>query len=175
MPTLIVVCGPPAAGKSILSLSLGQQLGLAVIAKDAIKEALMDHLGDGAAVGGAAFSVQFLVAAKLLNSGVGLILEGAFFRDQPELRSIATLGHTVVVHVVAPVDVLVERFTARQSQRHPGHRGLEAIPDLRQRMLDGTYEPPDLGVPLLRVDTTDGFRPPEHEILRWLCDHLVSR
>jgi hypothetical protein len=45
-----------------------------VIAKDLIKEALMDHFGGDEPVGVAAFAVQFTVARAILESGSGLIL-----------------------------------------------------------------------------------------------------
>jgi predicted kinase len=171
-PPLVIICGPPGAGKSTLATTLSQRLRLPVIAKDAIKEALMDHLGGGAAVGVAAFAVQFLIARTLLESGLGLILEGAVFHDQGELGELANVGRSAVVHVSAPLDCLVARYAAREPDRHPGHRGLEAIPDLRSRVRGGSYELPDLGVPVLRVDSADGFEPSDTEIEAWLINKL---
>jgi hypothetical protein len=143
-----------------------------VIAKDSIKEALMDHLGGGEPVGAAASAVQFAIARTLLESGSGLILEGAFCGDQHELGGLAKLARTAVVHVAAPLDCLVDRYVARQIVRHPGHRGLEALPDLRARVLSGAYEPPNLGLPLLRVNGADGFEPSEADIDAWLVNVL---
>lgn len=145
---------------------------LPVMAKDAIKEALMDHLGGAEPVGAAAFAVQLAVARTLLESGAGLILEGAFFRDQHELSELVKLGRTAVVYVSAPLDCLVDRYVARQGVRHPGHRGLEALPDLRARVLAGAYEPSNLGLPLLRVDNTDGFEPSEANVVAWIVNAL---
>jgi predicted kinase len=81
LPNLIVVCGPPGAGKSKLATTLSRETRLPVIAKDVIKEALMDHFGGDEPVGIAAFAVQFTIARVILEAGSGLILEGAFFRD----------------------------------------------------------------------------------------------
>jgi AAA+ superfamily predicted ATPase len=50
VPPLVIVCGPPAAGKTILSTTLGNQLGMPVLSKDLVKEAMMDHLGGAPAV-----------------------------------------------------------------------------------------------------------------------------
>lgn len=69
----------PAVGKTTLAKAVSTQLGLPIISKDALKEALMDHLGGSPAVGAAAFAVQFAIAHELLRARVGIILEGAFF------------------------------------------------------------------------------------------------
>ncbi len=173
-PPLVIVSGPPAAGKSRLAAGLCTSLHLPVIAKDAIKEVLMDHLGGGEPVGSAAFAVQFTIARSMLNDGCGLILEGAFFNDQRELSSLVTKARAAIVHVEAPLDCLMERYTLRASDRHPGHRGLEALPDLRARVQSGAYEPPDLGIPVLRVDSTIGYKPSELEIETWIARECLA-
>lgn len=171
-PLLVIVCGPPGAGKSTLAATLSTRMRLPVIAKDSIKEALMHHLGGAEPVGVAAFAIQFTIARSLLEAGTGLILEGAFFSDQPELGQLAILARCAVVHLEAPLDCLVERYLARQIDRHPGHRGPEALPDLQRRVKQGTYEPARFGVPLLRVYTSSGFEPSEAAITAWLVDKL---
>jgi predicted kinase len=173
-PLLVIVCGPPGAGKSTLAATLSTRMRLPVIAKDSIKEALMDHLGGAEPVGVAAFAVQFTIARSLLESGSGLILEGAFFSDQPELVELSILARCAVVHLAAPLDCLVERYLARQIDRHPGHRGPEALPDLQRRVKEGIYEPPKFGVPLLRVNTSAGLEPSEAAITAWLVDKLSA-
>jgi adenylate kinase family enzyme len=44
---LVVVTGPPAAGKTTIGRELSSQLRLPLISKDTIKEALFDELGFG--------------------------------------------------------------------------------------------------------------------------------
>ena len=41
----VLVAGPPGSGKTTVSAPLAAELGLPLLAKDAIKEALMDALG----------------------------------------------------------------------------------------------------------------------------------
>jgi predicted kinase len=99
MTPLVIVCGPPAVGKTTLAKALSTHLGLPIISKDALKEALMDHLGGSPAVGAAAFAVQFAMAHELLRAGVGIILEGAFFADrlQPEFGAKAVAGGSSLI------------------------------------------------------------------------------
>jgi hypothetical protein len=147
---------------------------LPVIAKDLIKETLMDHFGRGEPTGSAAFAVQLAMADAMLTAGSGLILEGAFFRDQLDLRGLTIKARTVVLYVHAPLECLVTRYTDRQRDRHPGHRGLEALPDLRARVMDGVYEPADDRLPVLRIETENGYDPSEAEVLSWLAEHQLA-
>lgn len=70
----VVVSGPPGSGKSTLAAGLASQLGLPLLGKDIIKEALMDSLGastidESRRVGGASISVLFALATATSNGG----------------------------------------------------------------------------------------------------------
>jgi predicted kinase len=166
--SLVIVCGAPASGKSLLARSLGANLGVPVIEKDLLKEAMMDHIGNSQGVGAASFAVQFAVARQLLQAGVSIVLEGAFFRNQREIADLANLADTLVIELICPIEVLEQRYLARQPSRHPGHRGAEALPDLRRRLAEGEYGVPVLDRPTLRVDSADGFKPSEQDVVRWI-------
>jgi len=45
MPKFVLVAGPPGWGKSSPAAPLAREFGLPLLAKDAIKEALMETLG----------------------------------------------------------------------------------------------------------------------------------
>ncbi|HLZ93845.1 MAG TPA: AAA family ATPase [Candidatus Dormibacteraeota bacterium] len=175
MPPLVIVSGPPAAGKTALAQRLSHDLELPVISKDLLKEAMMDHLGGAPEVGRAAFAVQFAVAKSLLESGDGLVLEGAFFVNQTEIAGLAALGAAVSVNLSCAIAELERRYSERHSagHRHPSHRGLEALTDLRERVASGAYGIPDLGRPRLEVDTTAGFEPSLDEIVSWVRSNLL--
>lgn len=132
----------------------------------------MDKLGGAPAVGAATFSVQFAIARELLQSGVAIILEGAFFREQQEIADLAQLARTVVVNTRCQLVVLEQRYLERNPQRHPGHRGPESLPDLRRRVANDEYGIPDIQTSVLEVDTTSDFKPAVEEVIVWVRQEL---
>jgi predicted kinase len=80
--TVIVVSGIPASGETTLARRLGEHLGMPVISKDTIKEALFDVLGTGdlersRELGRAAHVVMYALATEQRP----VILE-SFFLDR---------------------------------------------------------------------------------------------
>ena len=119
-PTIVFVGGAPGVGKTTLATALAEELGLPLIAKDPIKERLMDVLGapdvaSSERIGRATYSVLWLVAEALVSRGMGLVLESNFDRDisAPHLQAIAKHGEATFVLCVAPVEVISARYAAR--------------------------------------------------------------
>jgi predicted kinase len=119
----VVVSGPPGSGKTTLASELAIALGLPLISKDAIKEALLSELAvaDSAAsqqFGRVSMAVLFRLAA---DSSVGAVIE-ANFRRSKSVREISGLPGTVIeVHCRCSRAVALDRYRSRQSSRHPGH------------------------------------------------------
>jgi hypothetical protein len=119
----VVVSGAPGAGKSTLAEPLAGRLGLPLVAKDTIKEAMGDAFGDdGAALSlqlsRASFAVLWAVAAQC----PGAVLEGNFLPMSAE--NLGRLDpHPVEIFCRCPLAVCRERFAARMGSgdRHPVH------------------------------------------------------
>ena len=118
----VLVAGWPASGKSTLARTLAAELGLPRLAKDEIKEALMDGLGYPATVaqsrrlGRAATAVMLRVA----QGCPGAVLDSTWFEyADPLVRQLP--GRCAEVICTVPVELARARYQARAGQRHAGH------------------------------------------------------
>jgi predicted kinase len=168
LPRLVIVTGAPGTGKTLLATRLSRELGLPLLTKDSIKEVMMEALpvpdrDASKQVGAAAFRVLFALSQSLLDAGVGTVLEGPFAHPQAdaELRELCRYARPVLIHCVAPADLVVRRYRDRyeSGQRHPGHFDAAVLSGLAARIQAGEFEAPLLEVPKLVVDTRDGYNP----------------
>ena len=174
----MVVTGPPGAGKTTLAVPLARDLGLPLLAKDTVKEALMDAIGAvtverSKELGRGAFAALWALAAGHLDTGCGAIVEGNFTRDalERELPPLAARSRALVIHCVAPAPVLLARRRARCASRHPGHHEAARLAD-PDTFMRADQLPPRLPLPVLCVDTSG---PPEpRAILLWTRARLLT-
>jgi predicted kinase len=151
--TLVLVTGPPASGKTTLAQPLARQLGLPLLGKDAIKEALFDTLGTGdrawsRRLGAASYAVLLALARELLAA----VLDANFYPDHgPGL--LQACQRPIEVFCRCPAAEVERRFTQRAPARHPGH--VDHVLDAQLKAaLDGGVSPLGLGGPVLEVDTS---------------------
>ena len=152
MPIFVLVAGPPGSGKSSLARPLAKELGLPLLAKDEIKEALMGELGRPATVqesrrlGRAAVIAMLQVA----SSAPGAVLDSTFYPyTVPHLTEL--LGTLVEVRCRCPREVAEARYHARSATRHAGHLDDKRPPE--ELWNEHHLEPLGLG-PLIEVDTS---------------------
>jgi predicted kinase len=150
---LVLVTGPPAAGKTTLAGPLAAALGLPLIGKDLIKEALFDALGTGdrawsRRLGAASYEVLFAVAgalpAAVLDANLGP-------EAVPRLRAFD--ADLVEVFCRCPPAEVERRFAARAPSRHPGHVDHLLAPEMRTTLAQGVA-PLRPGGPVLGVGTS---------------------
>jgi predicted kinase len=147
----VLVAGPPGSGKSTLAAPLAGELGLPLIAKDDIKEALMEVLGRPTTVPqsqrlGRAAVMAMLAVAEASRSGV---LDSTFYpytiehlkRVRPPL---------IEIRCVCPLEVAQARYRARIRSRHAGHLDQQRSPD--ELWNEHHLRPLGLG-PLINVNT----------------------
>jgi hypothetical protein len=122
-PVFVVVSGPPASGKSTLAPALAQALGLPLLAKDTIKDALMSQLPvpdveASRQIGGSAVAAMLAIAAE---SPIGAVIESNFYRSvaAADLRRLP--GSVVEIFCRCDQVTASERYRTRAGTRHAGH------------------------------------------------------
>lgn len=164
-PQLVIISGPPGAGKTRLARPLAKKMGLPLFSKDAVKEQLADSLADRATaisgpLGRAATLQVFAIAGELLRTGQGVVIEGFFHKGlaETDIAPLLELADTTLVHVQADEALLLSRYEQRASSpdRHPIHNDGDRIGDLKHYLAEGVADPLDLDCHLVVIDTTYG-------------------
>jgi hypothetical protein len=127
---------------------LAAALGVPLLAKDTVKEALFEALGTGdrawsQRLGGASMEVLFALAAD----APAAVLE-SFWRRPHAVDRLRALRPLLEVHCACPPEVSLARY--RERARHPGHGGV-GEDEIAAWAADAG--PLELG-PVLEVDTT---------------------
>src|SRR5262245_36125141 len=141
-------------------------LGMALLSKDTVKEALGDTLGAESAersqdLGRATTRVVYALARDQLTRGVPVVVESAFHQALAgEVEPLVELAPAVLIHCHAPDDVITGRSLARAGERHDVHFDAERAP-----FAVAQYGVMELDVPVLFVDTEDGYNPDYPTIL----------
>ena len=163
---LVLISGPPGAGKTTLGAKIARGLGVPFIHKDGLKELLFDTLGwkDRAwsrQLGIASTVLLFHVVERQLAAGQSVVAESAFHTafDAPRLRRLQEQYRfqTLEVHCTTQPGVLLERFAerARSAERHSGHGEGSQAEELRANLERGVYGPLSSPEQTLIVDTTN--------------------
>jgi predicted kinase len=150
----VVVSGPPASGKPIVAPALAHGLGLPLLAKDTIKDALMRRMpvpdvDASRQLGRAAVEVMLAVAAE---SPDGAVIESNFFRSKATADLAALPGDVVEVFCRCSREVAAARYAARAGTRAAGHFDDQRRPE---ELWNAEVAEPVAGPrPVIEVDTS---------------------
>jgi predicted kinase len=183
-PPLVIVSGAPASGKSTLAPLLAERLPLPLLSKDRSWQIIAGAFDvqtreQSQALIGPGFEIYYGLISELLQAGVGLVAECNFHRgvSEPQLAPVARLGTPVIVHCQTSRELSVRRFIARHEEGQPERRyafdGYRIDLIRAGQAVDSweAAEPVEIGAPVLRVDTTDGYAPDLDGIVAFIRAH----
>lgn len=181
-PTIIIVTGLPATGKTTLAKKIGARFRMPCISKDDLKEILFDKLGWSdrewsRKIGMSTYPLIDYLLHEELKNGRSLIVESNFQPkyDNQRFQNLHQQYGAVIVQVLcfAQGEVLLRRFEERANDdRHPGHRDATNVDEFRDLLLSGKSEPMDVEGPVIAVDTTDWAAVDEQAIMEQIADAL---
>ena len=147
----VLMVGWPGSGKSTLAAALAAELGLPLLAKDEIKEALMEGLGRPGTVAASQRlgKAAVLVMLRAARTCPGAVLDSTWF-DYALPLARALPGRLIEVHCSVPLELARTRYRGRAGHRHPGH-----LDDARSDQELWAEPPRPLGLgPVVVVDTS---------------------
>jgi predicted kinase len=172
--TVVIVAGPPGAGKSTVAPGIAQALGAASIDIDATFSPIVPLLGPHArdVVRAAIYESLAVTTETSLQAGVHVVVVAPFTRERRDpvawerlsARLSARGADTVLVWVHAPRELLLERLVARGETRDA-----DKLADPASWLREAEPEAPPR-VPHIAVEATHTAEHAVEHILRELVE-----
>ncbi|MEO7046056.1 MAG: AAA family ATPase [Ferruginibacter sp.] len=178
-PSLIVVTGSPASGKTTLASILSSKINCPLISRDQLKEGYINtlkvtHNQLDKSVDWYIYNVFFDAIDLFISKGISIIIEAAF-QDQlwrPKLLSLLDKTEIKIIICNANLKLIKARFNDRllnNPDREKFH-GDQLASSSKDYFISITkdYKPVNINVPTLQVDTTENYNPVVEDIINFI-------
>jgi predicted kinase len=170
-PTLVVVSGPPASGKTTLAHALAPAIPCPAVCRDEIKEGMAHAHGAGFRGGSGdplttrTLPVFFEVLRVLAAAGVTVVAEAAFQDTlwRQGLEPLAELVDLRIIHCEVEEGAARQRLTRLRSAH--GDRSPAALEALAGGRPFAGFDRISIPAPSIVVDTTEGYSPTLSEVV----------
>jgi hypothetical protein len=122
-----------------------------------------------------AFRQLYALVAEQISLGVGVVLEANLYRGvaESDVKPFINTSGLMQIHCVTSFETSVARFIARATSpnRHWSFLDHERVVELQRGECPEPWsraQPLELSIPLLEVDTTDGYQPGLGQIVGWI-------
>jgi predicted kinase len=170
LPLLIIVTGRPGSGKTTLAHPLARSVKCPAICRDEIMEGIVNTTKEKSAPGSKLvwkiYDVFFDTLELLLKNNVTLVAEAAFQHKlwAPKLELFREKARIRIVHCQIDPELAYLRKVQRTEEDPDRARFYEAP---KNGPLSN-YDPPHMDLPILTVDTSDGYLPIFEDIVSFV-------
>jgi predicted kinase len=184
VPTLVIIAGLPATGKTTLARCLADHLALPLMQKDMIKESLYNVLGcddieTSLRLGHVSMVLLYRFAEAVLKTGQSCLIESTFSprlatRDLLSLQQRCPFSPLQIYCRTEPA-VLAARWKRRMllGERHPGHMESQRRYNSDAPIPGELLQPLPLAGHLIELDTTS-FEKIDYEKLFSQIDTIIG-
>lgn len=170
-PTLILITGRPGAGKTTLARKLAPVIHCPLVSRDDIKEGIVNTTGSRGAPNDdttlRTYETFFDTIELLLRRDVTLVAEAAFQHKRwaPKIEPLLSLADVKIIVCRISPELANDRINKRSALDPEWDRFHNAPLDQTQQSGPKAYDPPELDLPTLSIDTSDQYQPDFKTIL----------